>query len=444
MSGQAIFVAPPIKVSGAAGRLSGLILLTLAVFSGAAVGRVFSPVQEAAKLSLGLSDLQISLIQGVAASIPIAMLSIPLGWLVDHRNRVRILIALGGVWTLGTLATVLAHGFAALFFARMLAGLGAMCVLPAAISIAADLSAPERRGRAMVLLSLGNTAGAAAAFAVGGSLFGWFSGSSGWVIAGLPPWREVHLVFGLVSIVLLLPLFALRDPPRREVVQKAQAIGPSLQELWDRRGLLLPLFGGQVSVVMADVAAGIWAAPVLTRSYHLQPGSFGAWFGLVVLVSGVGGSVAGGLAADIGNRTHLRGGILLGAVAAAALSVPASCFPIMPGVSGFALMLGLLLFCGAITGLVTTTALTVLIPNEIRGVCLGAFIVGGAVIGFGISPTIVTLGSALLGGESHLPLALALTGMATSFLALIGFAAAMLRSTPSAAPGAQTYGDVAP
>jgi MFS family permease len=391
-------------------------------------------VQEAAKLSLGLSDLQISLVQGVAASIPIAILSIPLGWLVDHRDRVRILICLGGVWTIGTLATVLANGFAALFFARMLAGLGAMCVLPAAISIAADLSAPERRGRSMVLLSLGNTAGGAAAFAVGGGLFGWFSGPGGWAIAGLPPWREVHLVFGAVSMLLLVPLFALRDPPRQEVVQKAQAIGPSLKELWDRRGLLLPLFGGQVSVVMADVAAGIWAAPVLTRSYHLQPGSFGAWFGLVVLVSGIGGSVAGGFAADIGNRTGWRGGILLGAVAAAALSIPASCFPIMAGVPGFAFMLGLLLFCGAVTGLVTATALTVLIPNEIRGVCLGAFIVGGAVIGFGVSPTLVTLGSSLLGGEAHLNMALAFTGMATSLLAFIGFVAAMARSAPIAAP----------
>ena len=95
-------------------------------------------------------------------------------------------------------------------------------------------------------------------------------------------------------------------------------------------------------------------------------------------------------------------------------------------------MPGLLLFCGAITGLVTTTALTVLIPNEIRGVCLGAFIVGGAVIGFGVSPTIVTLGSTLLGGGSHLDLALALPGMATSLLALIGFAVAMVRSTPIA------------
>ena len=437
MTAQAAIIMPPKAAGPLVGRLGGLVLLTLAVASGKAMGTVFSPVQEAAKIALGLSDLQISLVQGVAASIPIAILSIPLGWLVDHRNRVRILICLGAVWTAGTLGTVVSHGFLALFLSRMLAGLGALCVLPAAISIAADLSAPERRGRAMVLLSLGNTAGAALAFAAGGGLLGWFSGTGARGIAGLAPWQEVHLVFGLVSAILLLPLFALHDPPRLEIVQKTQAIGPALHGLWLRRGLLIPLFGGQVSVVMADVAAGIWGAPVLTRSYHLQPASFGAWFGLVILVAGIGGSVVGGFAADIGNKTRLRGGILLGAVIASGLSIPASCFSIMPGVPGFALMLGSLLFCGAITGLVTTTALAVLIPNEIRGICLGAFIVGGAVIGFGVAPTLVTLGSTFLGGESHLDVALAITGMITSLLAFIGFAIAMIRSAPTPLAGEQ-------
>ncbi len=431
MNAQTAIILPPHIARPLVGRLGGLILLTLAVASGKAMGTVFSPVQEAAKVSMGLSDLQISMVQGVAASIPIAILSIPLGWLVDHQNRVRILICLGVVWTAGTLATVISHGFVALFLSRMLAGLGALCVLPAAISIAADLSVPERRGRAMVLLSLGNTAGAAVAFAAGGGLFGWFSGPGAHANSGLAPWREVHLAFGITSAVLLLPLFVLRDPPRLEIVQKAQDIGPALHGLWMRRGMLIPLFGGQVSVLMADVAAGVWAAPVLTRTYHLQPAAFGAWFGLVILVAGIGGSVVGGFAADIGNKTHLRGGILLGAVIASGVSIPASCFSIMPSVPGFALMLGVLLFCGAITGLVTTTALTVLIPNEIRGICLGAFIVGGAVIGFGVAPTLVTLGSALLGGEPHLDVALAATGAVTSLLAFIGFAIAMIRSANS-------------
>ncbi|MEQ1493124.1 MAG: hypothetical protein ABL932_21490, partial [Terricaulis sp.] len=77
---------------------------------------------------------------------------------------------------------------------------------------------------------------------------------------------------------------------------------------------------------------------------------------------------------------------------------------------------------------VTAAAIAVLVPNEIRGVCLGAFIVIGAIIGFGVAPTLVTLIAGAIGGEKSLPLGLALTGAGTSALAAIGFISALLRA----------------
>ena len=81
----------------------------------------------------------------------------------------RILLVLGVTWTVGTLATAFVTDFYMLFVARMLASIGAMCAVPVAISIAADLGPPENRGRALLVLSLGNMAGVAAAFAFGGA-----------------------------------------------------------------------------------------------------------------------------------------------------------------------------------------------------------------------------------------------------------------------------------
>src|SRR5690606_3273078 len=63
---------------------SGVLLLALAVLAGATLRTLFSPLQEAAKLELGLSDLQISLVQGMAFAVPIAIFAIPLGWLADR------------------------------------------------------------------------------------------------------------------------------------------------------------------------------------------------------------------------------------------------------------------------------------------------------------------------------------------------------------------------
>jgi len=401
-----------------------LLLIALAIAAGSAMLAVFSPIQEAIKRDLLLSDVQMGLLQGLAASIPVALLAIPFGRLTDRSNRVRLLAAMGLVWTAGTLLTAFADGFAFLFLSRMLAGIGAVLAIPIAISLAADLTPPETRGRAILLLSIGKYAGTALAFAAGGWLFGLFDGVG--LPLGLEPWRAVHLGFAAAAALLVLPLLAMREPIRREVAEGVDIpFRAALAEVWALRSLLVPLFIGQVTVVMADVAATIWSAPVLTRDYGLQPSEFAGWMGAVLLLSGIAGSLFGGFAADAGQKSRIPGGILIGAVAAAVLSIPGAFFPVMPGAGGFAVMLGLLLACGAATGLITATTIAVKVPNEIRGICLGAFMVVGAVIGYGVAPSLVTLLSKLLGGEDQIRYALAGTTAATSLIAAIGFLSAM-------------------
>lgn len=401
-------------------------MLALTIASAGAMRSTFSPLQELAKAEMGLSDLRLSLVQGLAVSIPIAILAIPIGRLVDRGNRMRLLIALAAVWTIGSLLTAFAASFALLFLARMLAGLGALCALTVTISLAADFTGPTARGRAVMLLSLGQYAGIAAAFGLAGTWAAALKTGALHLPVALTPWRGAQLIFGLASLVLILPLLFLREPPRYEQGEAAEApFREAIAGLWQRRALLIPLFGGQVAVVMADNSAAVWAAPVLTRFYHLQPDEFGRWLGLVVLLGGIVGSVLGGVGADLGQKKLGPSGILLAAVVAASLSVPAALFPLMPTAGGFYWAIALFLICGTATGLITAAALAVLVPNDYRGVCLGAFIVVGAVVGFGIAPTLVTLISDVLGGESHIRTALCATSILTSFASAVGFALAL-------------------
>ncbi len=409
--------------------LGAVLLIALLVALGGAMRVVFSPLQELAKHELALTDLQLSLVQGLAASIPIAILAIPIGRLVDRGNRARLLLLLTGVSVAGTVLTALASGFVALFFARMLAGLGALCGIPVAISMTADLSSLERRGRAVMLLSVGQAVGLAMGFAFAGGLIA----SSGLGALGLPPWRAVHVVFSaVIAAVLAFAWWRLREPARHEVGNLVHPPFPVvLRELWNRRAYLVPLFIGQIGVVMADVAAGIWAAPVLTRDHGLAPEQFGAAMGLAVLVPGILGSILGGVAADLGARSGRRGGVLYGAVIAAAFAVPAALFPLAGTLASFASVLAVFLLCGAVTGLITAIVLATVIPNEMRGVCLGAFIVVSSVIGMGIAPTVVTLVADALGGESHLAPALAGTGVVISLASLLAFVYAAFRLPPA-------------
>jgi MFS family permease len=424
-------LSPGGAVAPSRGAALPLLILALLIGVSWCVQGAFGAVQEAARAELGFSDWQLGMLQGLAVSVPIAVLAVPIGRAVDRSSRVWLLVMLGLLWSVGTLLTAFAQSFAMLFVARMLAGLGATCAISAAISLAADLCRPERRGRAMLVLTIGKWAGTAAAFALGGGFYGLFRhGGASWASAGLAPWRATHWVLGIASLLLLLPAFLLREPARQELGAGDHApLRAVLRELWDRRAFLGPLFVGQIGVVMADVAAAIWIAPVLTRDYGLTPDRFGGWVGAILFGSGVLGSVLGGLFADLGQKGHRRGGILTSAVIASAFAVPAALFPVMPGIPGFAALFALLMLCGTICGLVTSAAIAVLVPNELRGLCLGAFIAIAGVVGFGVAPALVT---AIAGAGLRLGAALALVGVTVGIVATVAFGIAR-RNAPSQA-----------
>ena len=408
-----------------------LIAIALATAAGFTMMGSFSTVQEAAKAEMGLSDAVLGLIQGVSAAVPLVLFSIPIGILVDRTNRMRLMIALALVWTLGTAVTAIAESVPILFLGRMLAGIGTTGALTAALSLSADLCTPVERGRALLIVTLGKSLGQAAAFTLVGWFFGLFvhQAAPGW-FGGMEPWRATHLALALASLAMILPLFFLREPPRHEVEAGPGApFRTVLAELWARRAFLIPLFAGQVTVVMADAAAAIWAAPVLTRNFGQQPEQFAGWMGAIMLSTGIVGAILGGIAADLGQKSGRRGGLLIGAVVAAVLAIPAAIFPIAPDTTFFAIALGTLVLCGTVTGLVTSVALTVFIPNELRGLCIGGFIAIAGLIGFGIAPSLVTWVSSLMGGEQHLATALAGVAAAVSVFSLFAFIVAM-RNAP--------------
>ncbi len=421
--------APPRLEPGLGRSLLPLFALALSMMIGFTVMGSFATVQEGAKAELGLSDTLLALIQGVGAAVPLMLFSIPIGILVDRFNRVRLLLALAMLWTAGTLLTAYAPGTGTLFVARMMTGIGTTGALTAALSLGADLCRPDQRGRAMLIVSLGKAAGQAGAFALAGLLFGLFAGGG----LGLLPWRATHLALAGIALVLIVPVLFVREPPRREVAAGLRApIGVLAGELWARRRFLLPLFIGQVSVVMADAAAAIWAAPVLTRVYRQTPDAFAGWMGALILAAGVGGAILGGLAADWGQKSGRRGGVLSGAIIAAAIGIPAAFFPVAGSIPLFAAALGTLVLAGTITGLITSVTLTVLIPNELRGLCIGAFIAVAGLIGFGLAPTLVTLVARMLGGEAQLAPALTIVGVVTSTCSVLAFLLAM-RAAPLSA-----------
>lgn len=423
---NAIDIDVPPMPPASRGTLPVLILLAVILAAGNVMLGVFSAVQEQARAELGFNDMQMSLLNGLAVSLPLAVLSVPVGLLVDRTMRVHLLLLIA--WTTGTLLTAFAQSMPWLFVARMLGGLGANISTTIAISLAADMCLPQARGRTLLMLTIGKYAGTGLAFALGGWLLGMFAARGG--LLGLTPWRSVHFALGIASAVLTLAILGMREPARMELRADAhQPIGATFRELASYWRFLVPLFLGQTSVMMADAAAAIWAAPVLARNYGAAPQEFAGWMGAVVFGAGILGALAGGFAADLGQRRDGPGGIVTGAALAATLALPGALFPLAPGVPLFAAALFVLLLGGTITGLVNATALAVLLPNELRGLSVGSFVAIGGLVAFGASPTLVAGVSIVLGGEAQLATALAMVGLAVSAMGCAGFVIAM-RNAP--------------
>ncbi|MDF7776122.1 MFS transporter [Sphingomonas sp. AOB5] len=400
-------------------------LLTLTIFSALTVGGLAAPLLESIKADLKLSDWDLGLLAGMATLIPTAVLSIPIAWMVDHSTRTRLLIVLASCWAVGTIGTAFATDFTTFFLARLIAGIGGGCAFPVLVSILADVCMPERRGRSMLLVSIGAWGGVAAAFAIGGTLFGYLSKNPGSGLLGMTAWREVHLLVGIGAALLVLPLFMLKEPPRYEVERASVSIRDAMQALWLRKGFLGPLMFAQLTGGLAEGAAAIWMGAVLVRQYGQSPGDFGAWVGLVILGSGIVGSIIGGFAADAGTKLKMRGGILLPALIATALTIPAGAFSIMPTVTGFAWVLFALLTGGTIINLVCSASIAVLIPNEERAITLAGMKIVNTFVVAGVAPPLIGWIASYNSGPRGLGEAIAVLGVVTGFISLIGFWFAM-------------------
>jgi MFS family permease len=367
------------------------VLLTLAATVAAFARFTMSPLQEAMRVALSLSDNQMALLQGPALALPMALAAMPLGLLIDRYSRVRLLIIFAALDAVGSLLTGVATSFFMLFIARCMVGLAVAAIGTTAFSLLADFFEPAQRGRASMVLVVGQYGGMSAAFAAGGALLAVSgTGSMGWQAAML--WLTVPMVVVIFSTLLM------REPPRTGLVIKNPSPRQSFIELWRYRSVIAPLMLGLILAEMAVLAVLTWAAPALSRSFGLSPGQVGAVVAMALLVSGVVGPVAGGMLADFCQRVGGPRGTLTALTGLSLLAAPAGLFAVMPAMTAASVLLvAFMTLIGAI--MVTGIALfTIVVPNELRGLCMATLAGAQVIFGVALAPVTVSLLSGALGG----------------------------------------------
>ncbi|MGF7149215.1 putative MFS family arabinose efflux permease [Sphingomonas zeicaulis] len=253
---------------------------------------------ESIKAELSLSDTEIGLITGVAFAICYTSLSLPLARASDSGSPRFVLVGCMLVWSAMTALGGLATGFLFLALTRFGVAVGEAGTVPAGNALIARKIAPERRGLAIGIFSMGIPLGTMAGFAIGGAV----NDALGWRVA----------LVGAGAAGGLVALFAwLAAGPTPPVRRAAVSAGSFLRSSLDL--LMAPQFRWLfVAAVTAGFAAApfyAFAPPFLIRTYGYTAAEAGLAFGLLQGVLGIAGTLLGGRGFDRAVRAG-RGGLL--------------------------------------------------------------------------------------------------------------------------------------
>ncbi|MDX3911545.1 MAG: MFS transporter, partial [Sphingobium sp.] len=204
-----------------------LVLLMLANAFGYVDRQILTVLAIPISHDLGLTNVQIGMMSGLAFALFYAICGIPLAWLADRTNRVWVLAGSIAVWSAMTSLCGAASSFWTLFAARVGVGIGEAGCTPPAHSLISDTISPSRRASALAVYNLGLPLGSFAGLALGG----WLAQTLGWktafVIVGLPGCL-------LAAVIALL----LRDPRHgggQADGEQAPSFGTVLKQLRKRR-----------------------------------------------------------------------------------------------------------------------------------------------------------------------------------------------------------------
>lgn len=157
------------------------------------------PIQD----ELGITDGQLGRITGLYFAIFYCVLGIPVAWIADRTNRVKVLSVACALWSAATLACGLARNYPQLVAGRMAVGVGEAGGVPPSYAIISDYFPPGRRGTALAMFNFGPPIGMALGVAFGASMAAAFS------------WRTAFIALGVIGIFAALIVYFFVPEPKK-------------------------------------------------------------------------------------------------------------------------------------------------------------------------------------------------------------------------------------
>jgi MFS family permease len=357
--------------------------------------QILSLVVQPIRADLGISDTQISLLQGFAFTVLYSFLGLPLGRWADAHSRRWLIVAGVSTWSAMTMLCGLAHGYAQLFAARVGVGIGEATLAPAAFSMLCDAFASRRRGTALGIYSSAIFLGIGISVLLGGVVLAALRGATEValpLVGVVRAWQAAFLCVGAPGLIVVALMLGVREPSRQSAVQASASLTPALTYLGRHRRLIALQMIGYACIALASYGMGSWLPTFFIRVHHWSAAQAGISYGIALTLLGTGGGILGGWLGDRWLAAGCADARLRISVFAAMLWVPLILGGIFAADGRTAL---LLLGCAsaassAINGLGPTTIQDI-VPGWLRGQATALYFFVINLLGLGIGPTAIAL-----------------------------------------------------
>ncbi len=356
---------------------------------------ILNLVVDPVRRDLMISDVQISLLQGLSFGLFYATVGVPLGLVADRVQRRWLITAGVTVWSLATIMGGLAPNFGWMFVSRLLVGLGEATLGPCAVSMISDMFPPTRRGRPLGVYLMGQAISGGLAvmlvsFVLSEASIGLFNVFPG--AHGAPPWRVAFVTAGCLGFIVIALFLTQREPVRLGVVLGASrglAVRETASYLMADWAFFIPFFLGFALSAVAVYGMAAWNAVMLMRQFGLTPGAIGRELGLASLGAGIGGTLLAGYLVDLMAKRDVRTAKLAMLTFLPLCALPAVFATFTPNAPIAVFALSIMTFVYPMIGTSMVAAAQEMVPNNMRGVTISLFGVTNTVIGATCGPLLI-------------------------------------------------------
>lgn len=402
-----------------------LLFYVLAMLDRHIMAMLVDPIQE----DLGVDDMRMGLLLGFSFAIFYSICGLPMGWLVDTKERRKVVFVGVSLWSLATAACGLAQNYIQLFISRMMVGVGEATLAPAAFSMLSDAFPRRRVSLAIAVYTLGALIGGALAMGGGGLIIEFATGYDALrlpLVGELRPWQLVFFLAGLPGLVFVFAIFFVPEPVRQGHTQgtKADDIpGWGAMAQFIKRDLRFWICMVITFALMNMVLNGVilWQPSHISRYFEWKPSQYGPMLGLVIIGAAIPGQIFSGwmidrMVANGRHDAHLRYyifAILIGGPMTVIAFLATNVWVY------YIFLCGFFFFIVPFNG-VAAAAIQLTTPNRLRGRMSATYMFITNFVGFGIGPTLVAaIAQYVIRDQVRLGLSLALMVGSCAVIALI-------------------------